>query len=55
VAPFCPEYNAAIKLRDELNEEHARWPASGLCRKFKRAVVYILTALVAIVIVLATR
>jgi uncharacterized membrane protein (DUF373 family) len=29
VTPFCPEYNAAIKLRDELNEEHARWPASG--------------------------
>ncbi len=43
-----------MKLRDELGQEHARWSASSFYRKFERAVVYVLTALVAIVIAMAT-
>ena len=43
-----------MKLRDELNQEHERWSASSFYKKFERAVVYVLTALIAMVIALAT-
>jgi uncharacterized membrane protein (DUF373 family) len=43
-----------MKLRDELSQEHERWSASSFYQKFERAVVYVLTALIAIVIALAT-
>jgi uncharacterized membrane protein (DUF373 family) len=43
-----------MNLRDELSQEHQRWSASSFYRKFERGVVYVLTALIAIVIVLAT-
>jgi uncharacterized membrane protein (DUF373 family) len=43
-----------MRLRDELSLEHQRWSASNFYRKFERAVVYVLTALIAIVIALAT-
>jgi uncharacterized membrane protein (DUF373 family) len=43
-----------MKLRDELSQEHQRWSASSFYKKFERAVVFVLTALIAIVIALAT-
>jgi uncharacterized membrane protein (DUF373 family) len=43
-----------MKLREELSQEHERWSASTFYQKFERAVVYVLTALIAIVIALAT-
>jgi uncharacterized membrane protein (DUF373 family) len=41
-------------LRDELNRERKLWPVSTFYQKFERAVVYVLTALIAIVISVAT-
>jgi uncharacterized membrane protein (DUF373 family) len=43
-----------MKLRDELNQDHERWSASSFYKKFERVVVYVLTALIAMVIALAT-
>jgi uncharacterized membrane protein (DUF373 family) len=41
-------------LRDELNQGRERWSASRFYQKFERAIVYVLTALIAIVISMAT-
>jgi uncharacterized membrane protein (DUF373 family) len=43
-----------MNLRDELSQEQERWSASGFYKKFERTIVYILTALIALVIALAT-
>lgn len=43
-----------MSLRDELSEEHIRWAASSFYKKFERVVVYVLTALIAIVVALST-
>jgi uncharacterized membrane protein (DUF373 family) len=43
-----------MSLRDELKREQEHWSASNFYRKFERAIVYALTALIAIVIAFAT-
>jgi uncharacterized membrane protein (DUF373 family) len=43
-----------MNVRDELSSGHKRWSASTFYQKFEHVVVYVLTALIAIVISLAT-
>jgi uncharacterized membrane protein (DUF373 family) len=43
-----------MNLREELRSEHERWSASTFYQKFERAVVYVLTALMAVVIATST-
>jgi uncharacterized membrane protein (DUF373 family) len=43
-----------VNLHDELSHERERWSASNFYQKFERAVVYVLTALITVVIVFAT-
>jgi uncharacterized membrane protein (DUF373 family) len=43
-----------VKLREEFGREHRRWSASTLYQNFERMVVYVLTALIAVVVATAT-
>jgi uncharacterized membrane protein (DUF373 family) len=43
-----------MKLREELSRERQRWSASTFYARFERIVVYVLTALIALVIAMAT-